>query len=286
QGRGEVQAIGRKIQRRTRQGRTLSQQPVVQGPGGDGGVATRGRADAGAVGLEVRPARRARIRVVRSALSDSRCRYRRSSYRRRYWQEPVRKTRIEGTQGIGVLGQRLQAVFRESSAAQTARFSRSEDAYPVVQGTGGNDAGARRIAAGDGVFRSLLSASAKSGGWYGKSIIQPVHPENARGTVAPYHLQSRLPGVRGDHQQQILDRIACRYSRSTGEGNDRGHRVRAGHRQGRKRRCACGGKGIGKDRDLRAIRRRTQGLEGGIASRAGQIRESRRIARRSRSFPM
>jgi TRAP-type C4-dicarboxylate transport system substrate-binding protein len=93
--------------------------------------------------------------------------------------EAVRQARTEGCEGPRVLGQWLQAVFRESPVAQARGLSRIEDAHPVIQSARSHDARVGRAAAGDGLLRSLLGAPAGRCRWNGESDFEPVHAKDA-----------------------------------------------------------------------------------------------------------
>jgi C4-dicarboxylate-binding protein DctP len=50
--------------------------------------------------------------------------------------------------------------------------------------------------------------------------LQLLHPEDARGAKAPEPDQPRLPGLRGDREQEVLGRPACRRARPAGTGHE------------------------------------------------------------------
>ena len=119
QGVGKIQGARREIHRRQGQGRSLSELDALQGQGRARGAAARQRADAGAVQLEIRPARYPRVRSVRSALHPPRSEDAAEGDGRPTRCAPAQAARAEGYHRPCLLGQRLQADERQQEAGGT-----------------------------------------------------------------------------------------------------------------------------------------------------------------------
>ena len=118
-----VQGAGREIHQRQSEGRSLSELFALQGQGGAGGVAARLGAAAGAVDLQIRPARRQGIRHFRSAVPDERrCACAPDDG------EPddgraQQEARGQGRVTARLLGQRRPRLYREQAAASCRTIS-------------------------------------------------------------------------------------------------------------------------------------------------------------------
>ncbi len=134
QGRRALQGTGRKSHQGPGQGRSLSEQHLVQGQGRNGSAAAGRGANAGAVRIEVRSARRQGIRSIRLALHLPRQGGAVPRHRRTDRQELVQETGGERYYRPRVLGQWLQGDVGQQAAAPSGRLQGSEDAHPVVQG--------------------------------------------------------------------------------------------------------------------------------------------------------
>ena len=143
QGRRKVQGTCREVHRWQGQGRGLSELAALQGQGGTGGAAARRGADAGAVALQVRAARREGVRGVRPALHLSRLRRAAQGHRRPDRQSSCSTSWKPRASRPGLLGQRLQGHVRQQADQDARRLSGPEDAHPVLEGAGSADAGAR-----------------------------------------------------------------------------------------------------------------------------------------------
>ena len=230
------------------QGRGVPELDAVQGRRGDGSAVARLGADARTVARQVRPAGRARVRGVRPAVHLRRLRRAAQGHRGPGRQGAVQEARFEGHHRPGLLGQRLQDPLVEQAAEAARRRQGPEDADPELAGALGADEGAGRAAADDGVLRGLPGAADRRRRRHREPAVEPVHAEDARGPEARDRQQPRLPGLRGHRQQEVLGRPARRRPRRTRGRDGRGDQVRQQDRQGRERRGAGEGEGVGQDR--------------------------------------
>ena len=223
QGGAVLQGTGREIHRRPRQGRSLSELLALQGQRGTRGAAARLGAVAGAVDVEVQPARRQGVRRFRFAVSVERRGARPADDGEPDDGRTQQEAREQGGCAARLLGQWRARLHRQQAADHAGRFSRHENAHPGRQGAGCGGARARRHSADHRLRRALSGAADRRGRRRGQRSDEYSDPTVLRSAEAPDHLAPRPADLRARDQQDLLECAAAGCARPA---RSRGERIR------------------------------------------------------------
>ena len=176
-------------------------------------LAARLGAVAGAVDLEIQPARRQGVRRFRPAVSVERRGARPADDGEPDDGRPQQEAREQGRFAARLLGQRRARLHRQQAPDHAGRFSRHENAHSGRQGAGRGDARAWRHSADHRLRRTVPGAADRRGRRRGQRADEYSHAAILRSAEAPDHIAPRPADLCARHQQDLLEFAAAGCAR-------------------------------------------------------------------------